>query len=67
MKKNTKTKSNRGLVNRTAISNAVDNNIYNAFNELSKKTNIAKSKLLDEALNDIVKKYKKRFPNLYND
>ena len=49
--------NNRGLKNRTAIANAVDTNIMIKFKELSINTKIPMSKLLDEALEDIIKKY----------
>ncbi len=49
--------NNRGLKNRKPISNAVDIKIYEAFEKLSKDTKIPKSKLLDEALQDLIIKY----------
>ena len=42
--------SNRGLKNRTAISTAVDNELYKKLKEYSEKTSIPISKLLDKAI-----------------
>lgn len=42
--------TNRGLKNRTAISTAVDNELYKKLKEYSKKTSIPISKLLDKAI-----------------
>lgn len=49
---------NRGLKNRTAISNAIDNKLLENFKKLSEETRIPLSKLLDEAIKDILDKYK---------
>lgn len=49
--------NNRGLKNRKPISNAIDIKLYEAFEKLSKETKIPKSKLLDEALQDLINKY----------
>ena len=49
----------RGLKNRTPISNAIDSELLELFRALSKKTRIAQSKLLDEAIEDLLKKYEK--------
>lgn len=51
---------NRGLKNRIAFSNAIDKELYNQFVELSKMTRIPRSKLLDEAIEDLLNKYKSR-------
>ena len=53
------TNMDRGLKNRTPISNAIDNELLELFRALSKKTRIAQSKLLDEAIEDLLKKYEK--------
>jgi len=53
------TKKNRGLTTRTPLSNAVDSTLYKNLDELHSQTKIPKSKLLDEALADLVVKYKK--------
>ena len=42
--------SNRGLKNRTAISTAVDNEIYKRLKSYSDETSIPMSKLLDKAI-----------------
>jgi len=41
---------NRGLKNRTAISNAVDTMLWNKLKDYSKETGIPISKLLDKAI-----------------
>ena len=48
----------RGLKNRTTISNAINSTLNEKFCELSLKTRIPKSKLLDEAIEDLLRKYK---------
>ena len=50
---------NRGLKNRTAISNAVDTGLWLKLQELSKETMIPISKLLDKAIELLLKEYKK--------
>lgn len=42
--------TNRGLKNRTAISTAIDNEIYKKLKEYSDKTSIPISKIIDKAL-----------------
>jgi len=51
--------NNRGLKNRTAISNAVDTTLYNKLKELSEETIIPVSKLLDKAIELVLKEYGK--------
>lgn len=51
--------NNRGLKNRGTFSNAIDLKLLEKFNELSSETRIPKSKLLDEAIGDLLKKYNK--------
>lgn len=51
--------NNRGLKNRTAISNAVDTALYNKLKELSEETMIPVSKLLDKAIELVLKEYGK--------
>jgi hypothetical protein len=46
---------NRGLKNRTAFSNAIDKQLYDAFEALHQETRIPKSKLLDEAIELLLK------------
>ena len=48
----------RGLKNRTPISNAVDTKLYEQLKQLSKDTMIPMSKLLDKAIELILKEYK---------
>lgn len=47
----------RGLKNRKTISNAVQTELADALKQLSKATKIPMSKLLDEALDDLLDKY----------
>jgi hypothetical protein len=54
--------NNRGLKNRSAFSNAIETRLYKAFTELSQETRITQSKLLDEAIEDLLIKYGKLPP-----
>ena len=45
------------LVHRKRIVSSLANELVEPFNELSKKTRINKSRLLDEAIEDLLKKY----------
>ena len=45
------------LKNRKQIGSAVDIKLLKKFKELSKKSRIPQSKLLDEAIEDLLKKY----------
>lgn len=47
------------LKNRTRIGNTVDNELLKKFKELSESSRIPMSKLLDEAIIDLIKKYEK--------
>ena len=49
------------LKNRTRIGSAIDIELYNKLKELSEKTRIPISKLLDEALEDLFKKHENQF------
>ncbi len=49
----------RGLKNRTPISNAVDTKLYEQLKQLSNDTMIPISKLLDRAIELVLKEYKK--------
>lgn len=49
----------RGLKSRTVISNSIDKNLANQLNELSKRTMIPKSKLLDKAIQLLLSEYSK--------
>ncbi|MBM6649004.1 ribbon-helix-helix domain-containing protein [Bacillus sp. RIT 809] len=46
----------RGLKNRKPLSNAVKTELYEALKELSDQTKVPISKLLDEAIEDLLKK-----------
>ncbi len=46
-----------GLKNRVRISNAIDKDLYEKLQEVSKETMIPVSKLLDKALRLLVKEY----------
>ena len=48
------------LVNRKKFVSSLSNDLVEPFNELSKKTRVTKSRLLDEAIEDLLKKYEKR-------
>ncbi|MED3792358.1 ribbon-helix-helix domain-containing protein [Niallia alba] len=48
----------RGLKTRKPLSNAVKIELAEQLKELSERTRIPMSKLLDEALEDLIKKYK---------
>lgn len=45
------------LKNRTRIGNTVDNILLEKFKVLSKETRVPMSKLLDEAIENLLKKY----------
>ncbi len=51
--------NNRGLKNRVAFSNAIDKALYEKFELLAQETRIPKSRLLDEAIQLLLKKYNK--------
>ena len=46
------------LKNRTKIGSAINTELYNKLKALSEKTRIPISKLLDEALSDLLEKHK---------
>ena len=48
------------LVNRTRFTSSLANELVEPWNELSKTTRIPKSRLLDEAIEDLLKKYEKK-------
>jgi hypothetical protein len=48
---------NRGLKNRTPISNAVDTELFEQLKQLSKDTMIPMSKLLDKGIELVLKEY----------
>ena len=47
-------------VNRTRFVSSLDNQLVEPFNILAKQTRIPKSRLLDEAIQDLLKKYEKK-------
>ena len=47
---------NRGLKSRTPLSNAVKKELYTQLKQLSEETRVPISKLLDEAIEDLLKK-----------
>ena len=48
------------LVNRTRFTSSLKNELMKDFDILAQKTRIPKSRLLDEAIEDLLKKYEKR-------
>ena len=48
------------LVNRKKFISSLDNKLVEPLNALSKKTRVPKSRLLDEAIEDLLKKYEKK-------
>lgn len=50
---------NRGLKNRTPISNAIDTKLFEQLKQLSKQTMIPMSKLLDKAIELVLKEHEK--------
>ena len=48
------------LVNRTRFTSSLKNELIVKFDELAKKTRIPKSRLLDEAVEDLLKKYEEK-------
>lgn len=48
---------NRGLKNRKPLSNAIEKDLWDSLDKLAKETRIPKSKLLDEAVSDLLRKY----------
>ena len=51
------------LKNRGRINNSIDFSLKEAFNELSNDTRIAQSKLVDEAIYDLLVKHNKDLKN----
>lgn len=48
------------LVNRTRFTSSMKNELMKEFDTLAQETRIPKSRLIDEAVEDLLKKYKKR-------
>lgn len=55
-KDNNSIPKNRGLKNRTPLSSTLDNTLDEGLRELHRKTKVPISKLLDEAVEDLLKK-----------
>ncbi|MDJ8951080.1 ribbon-helix-helix domain-containing protein [Clostridium perfringens] len=51
--------NNRGLKNRTPISNSVDKELYSKLKDLSNETMIPMSKLLDKGIYLVLKEFNK--------
>jgi len=51
--------NNRGLKTRVPISSTIDKKLNKELRQLSEDTRIPISKLLDEAIKDLIKKHKK--------
>ena len=47
-------------VNRKKLVSSLDNKLVEPFNEWSRETRIPNSRLIDEAIEDLLKKYEKR-------
>ena len=52
---------NRGLKYRVPFSDAIEKKLYDSFKSYSKKTKIPMSKMLDEAIEDYLKKHKIKY------
>ena len=52
------------LVNRTRFTSSLKNELMRDFNRLAEETRIPKSRLMDEAIEDLLKKYEKRVAEL---
>ena len=48
------------LVNRTRFTSSLKNELMEDFDKLAAETRIPKSRLLDEAVEDLLKKYRKK-------
>ena len=48
------------LVNRTRFTSSLKNDLIKRFNHLADETRIPKSRLMDEAIEDLLKKYEKK-------
>jgi metal-responsive CopG/Arc/MetJ family transcriptional regulator len=53
------------LKNRVRIGNSIDKKLFEELQELSDKTRIPMSRLLDEAIEDLVKKHQKKSSRTY--
>ena len=48
------------LVNRTRFTSSLKNELMDGFNRLTEETRIPKSRLLDEAVEDLLRKYERK-------
>jgi metal-responsive CopG/Arc/MetJ family transcriptional regulator len=48
------------LVNRTRFTSSLKNELMAEFTKLAEQTRVPKSRLLDEAIEDLLKKYEKK-------
>ena len=48
------------LVNRTRFTSSMKNELMTGFDKLAEETRIPKSRLIDEAIEDLLKKYAKK-------
>lgn len=48
------------LVNRTRFTSSMKNELMAKFDKLAEETRIPKSRLIDEAIEDLLKKYEKK-------
>ena len=48
------------LVNRTRFTSSLKNELMQEFDRLAQETRIPKSRLIDEAIEDLLKKYEKK-------
>ena len=55
------TQKNRGLKHRVPFSNAIEKKLYDSFKGYSKKTKIQTFKMLDEAIEDYLKKHEIKY------
>lgn len=53
-------KPDKGMITRKPINNSVDKKLYETLDELHKETDVPKSKLLDQGLRLLFKKYGKQ-------
>lgn len=49
--------------NRSRFTSSIKNELVKPYNELADRTRIPKSRLLDEAIEDLLKKYEKLYQN----
>ena len=55
------TQKNRGLKHRVPFSNEIEKKLYDSFKSYSKKTKTPMSKMLDEAIEDYLKKHEIKY------